>query len=629
MPAKVYENVNPRDNRTKGEEKLLNVLKKSNRFDGWTVFEQVHINSMKPDFILLHPERGIIIIEVKDWNLNCDIYVDGGYVIGTDRKLKNINPIQQVENYKKLLLRSDLENMDEMVNGFKCYYGCIETVVYFHGVLKKDTEKFCGLAGDKKIITKIWTDDDIDYISNPNNSLNPYEHTYALAFKKSKFNQNGELARLVAELEKVCSYSDYNYERKEPFRLTSSQSNLAKLQEGSVRRWGGVAGSGKSLIVAEKAVRALKDGKRVVILTFNITLRHYLRDLCSQQFGNEGDRRKLRTDLSIMYFHELLLAILTEYGIDCRSYDYENFEDFTEQWIEAINQCLKLYPIREIFKYDYILIDEGQDFKGEWVRFLKKLFTKKGEFFVVYDKAQDIYKHAIWIEDSKQVKNIGFRGTPGRLEYTIRLPKEIVEKIRCVRSELKIEAEDILLHEAKQYSLLNSCKWLNCNESCLDDKLKRVDAVVDSIKNNMFCTVSLEDITILTTNEKTGAEIVKYFKNKNIKVAHVYDLSVQGDRTKRRNEKWKFVGGTGKLKVCSYHSYKGWQTPNILLLLDHPSTVYRENGQIENINKDLKSVEEAIFISMSRVKENSQNGQYSFVCMNYIEQFANLAKIFE
>ena len=53
MSADIFENINPRDKRTEGEEKLLNVLKNSPRFDGWTVFEQPHIDSIKPDFIIL------------------------------------------------------------------------------------------------------------------------------------------------------------------------------------------------------------------------------------------------------------------------------------------------------------------------------------------------------------------------------------------------------------------------------------------------------------------------------------------------------------------------------------------------------------------------------------------------
>jgi hypothetical protein len=86
MPAEIFENFNPNDPRTTGEQFLLNLFGTNPRFDGWMVFEQPHINSMKPDFVLLNPQRGIIIIEVKDWDLNSDVYENGGYVRGTDGK---------------------------------------------------------------------------------------------------------------------------------------------------------------------------------------------------------------------------------------------------------------------------------------------------------------------------------------------------------------------------------------------------------------------------------------------------------------------------------------------------------------------------------------------------------------
>ena len=62
---------------------------------------------------------------------------------------------------------------------------------------------------------------------------------------------------------------------------------------------------------------------------------------------------------------------------------------------------------------------------------------------------------------------------------------------------------------------------------------------------------------------------------------------------KRRNEKWKFRGGTGRLKVCSYHSYKGWQTPNIILVLD--------SCRSENIVDIRKNVSNAISVSYTHL----------------------------
>ena len=617
MSAIIFENINPRDKRTEGEEKLLNVLKYSPRFDGWTVFEQPHIDSIKPDFILLNPKKGVIIIEVKDWNLNLDIYKSGGYIKGTDGRLHKKDPVEQVETYKNCILKSDLNNSEDFVSKNNDYYGYIETVVYFHGPSKEKALEFC----TNNTYTKIWTDDDIKNINDINKKLDHRQYTWALEVIQSKYNKDGLLENMVSQLIKNLQYADYNYERKEPFKLFKEQSDLANLKQNSIRRWGGVPGAGKSLVLAEKAARALKKDYRVLILTYNITLRHYLKDLCSQQFGLD-DRRKLKDNLSVLYFHEFLKIVAASYCIKLpysELYTYNNKDyDFTQDWIKCIEKFMELNALKDEFKYDYILIDEGQDFRGDWIRFLEKFYTQKGELFIVYDKAQDLYEHGIWIEDSEQIKNIGFKGKPGYLKISYRLPKEIVEKIELVRKELGIHEENILTPKSNsnQISLLRSIKWINSNTDSKEDKLNRIDLKIKELLEYN----KLEDITILTTNENTGVDIVKFFTDKGLKVSHVYDMNKAKDEKKRRNEKWKFRGGTGRLKVCSYHSYKGWQTPNIILVLDSYGS--------ENIVDIRKNVGNAIFISMSRVKPNSMNGQFSFTCFNYLPEYNFLEKLF-
>lgn len=622
MTAEIFESFNPNDPRTNGEQYLLNIFSSSPRFDGWMVFEQPHINSMKPDFIILHPQRGIVIIEVKDWNLNSNVYINGGRIRGTDGKTHSKNPISQVENYKKGILKSELTNSVYLAENFADYYGCFETAVYFHGVSKAQALNFCR-GGNKS--TKIWTVEDIEYINNLQNRLTPVNHTNALAREYSKFNNNGLLEELVKELSKNLQYADYNYERKKPFKLTRIQRDLAELSPGAIRRWSGVAGAGKSLILAEKCVKALKENKRVIILTYNITLRHYLRDLCSQQFGPgvfDGERKKLRRDLTIIHFHELLKVIMTEHEIEV-DFDDEG-QDFTEKWMNAINMYFTKNSMNSQFNYDYILIDEGQDFKGDWIRFLKQFFTEQGEIFIVYDKAQDLFNHGVWIEDSEQVKNIGFKGRPGNLKYTHRLPDTMVQKIRAVRQQLHItDAEDILVQREEQISLLQTAFWYNYRTNQTSVKLQQLMNHINILRQSN----DWEDITILTTNENTGVEIVEYFKDQGVKISHVYDLQRQADIKRRRSEKWKFHGGTGRLKVSSYHSYKGWQTPNVILILDSPSTRY-SSGQINNAESNPQSIKDALFISMSRIKGKATSGEYAFICLNYLPEYDHLISSF-
>lgn len=622
MGGEVIEKINPLDPRTNGEEYLLSHFANSSRFEGWTIFEEPHINSMKPDFILLHPEKGIIILEVKDWDLSHETYINGGYIIGTNGEKINKNPINQVENYKNSILKTELTNsvyLSEVFN--KDFFGCVETVVYFHNATKAQSDNFCKKSRNH---TKIWTRNEFDYICNINNNLNHYEHTYALSFNQSKFNSNRLLASLVKELKCSLQYSDYNYERKQPIKLTYEQEKLAKLQRGSIRRWSGVAGAGKSLSLAQKAVNALKEDARVLVLTFNITLRHYLRDLCSQQFGigsYEGERKKLKSDLTIIHFHDFLKVIMMEHEIEI--IHNEDNENFTQKWINNINEYIKNNSIKNHLKYDYILIDEGQDFQGEWIKFIKQFFTEVGEVFIVYDKAQDVYRHGVWIEDSKQIKNIGFRGQPGNIKVSMRLPQKIVSLVKDIRREFNIHEEEIEPAMNAQQSFIEITNWINCSAVNITEKLSQIENQVEFLKK----TNSLEDITILTTNENTGIEIVNKFERKGIRTSHVYDMKREKDYSRRKNEKWKFQGGTGRLKICSYHSYKGWETPNIILVLDAPSTEYKD-GIIYQREYEEKGIFNAIFISMSRVKRKLLTGEYSFTCINYLSQYNKIERIF-
>ncbi|TGY46370.1 nuclease-related domain-containing DEAD/DEAH box helicase [Clostridium perfringens] len=622
MDREIIENFNPSDPRTEGEEYLMDNFSTSSRFKGWTIFEQPHINSMKPDFILLHPDKGIIIIEVKDWNLSSETYENGGYIWGENGERIKKNPINQVENYKNSILKMELTNSIEFSEEFHDeFFGCIETVVYFHKATKCQVKDFCEKANN---YTKIWTRNEFDYICNINNKLEACKYTYALSLNKSKFNKNGMLAKLVKELKCSLQYSDYNYERRQPIKLTYEQEKLAKLQKNSIRRWSGVAGAGKSLSLAQKAVNALKEDHSVLILTYNITLRHYLRDLCSQQFGPgsyKGERKKLRSDLTICHFHDFLKIVMAEYEIEVENGEDDNF---TQHWINKINSCIKIKGIRSYLKYDYILIDEGQDFEGEWIRFLKKFFTKVGEIFIVYDKAQDLYEHGVWIEDSNEIKNIGFKGKPGNLKVSMRIPEKIVYLVQDIRNEFKIDEEEIKPNVNSQQSFIEITKWINCSPINLTEKLDQIENQVDFLRGN---NNSLEDITIITTNEDTGVEIVKRFESRGIKTSHVYDMEKEGNQARRRMEKWKFQGGTGRLKICSYHSYKGWETPNIILVLDSPSTKYEEEVISKGEYKE-KNIFDAIFISMSRVKRKAQTGEYSFTCLNYLSEYNRIEKLF-
>jgi hypothetical protein len=51
--------------------------------EGWAICVQPHPNGLRPDFVFLHPVRGIAVFEVKDWDLDAmpySIRMHGCYV---------------------------------------------------------------------------------------------------------------------------------------------------------------------------------------------------------------------------------------------------------------------------------------------------------------------------------------------------------------------------------------------------------------------------------------------------------------------------------------------------------------------------------------------------------------------
>ncbi|MCC7312541.1 MAG: NERD domain-containing protein, partial [Sulfuritalea sp.] len=56
---------------------------------------------LRPDFIVLHPGRGILVLELKDWKLDTVRQIDQKTVeLMTDRGIKHVpNPLEQARAY--------------------------------------------------------------------------------------------------------------------------------------------------------------------------------------------------------------------------------------------------------------------------------------------------------------------------------------------------------------------------------------------------------------------------------------------------------------------------------------------------------------------------------------------------
>ena len=140
---------------TDGEWKLLHFLN-STLDDTYEVYFQPFLNGDNPDIIILREHSGVMIIEVKDWNLD-------SYLLSPDRnwQLKNTHnnfnnrqivksPIQQVLEYKENLYNLHIETLLERRIKNPKFLSIVTCAVYFHRASKQEIDSFLTNGNEEK-----------------------------------------------------------------------------------------------------------------------------------------------------------------------------------------------------------------------------------------------------------------------------------------------------------------------------------------------------------------------------------------------------------------------------------------------------------------------------------------------
>src|SRR5690625_5582322 len=131
----------------------------------------------------------------------------------------------------------------------------------------------------------------------------------------------------------------------------------------------------------------------------------------------------------------------------------------------------------------------------------------------------------------------------------------MVYQIDCFSNLFGIEKR---LHATnEQIDLLTDIKWMNVKASA--DRVALVKERIDSILSRKISNI--EDITVITMNEKSGIEVVKGFEAVGWDVCEMYDT--KQSTLNPSDEKMRYQPTKDKLKISSYHSYKGWESSHV------------------------------------------------------------------
>jgi len=547
----------------------------------WEIYVQPHLNGLRPDIVLLHPQAGIAVFEIKDWDLEVMHYYSvpeshrGRVLMARDREGKTFrvrdNPVDKILLYKKEIFDLYCPRLDGKAGNAVITAGVILTCAN-----RSEVERVFGPFRDCHEV------------------MRNYPQYYPISCREDV--GSGNLDRIFPEWRRRSSlymnqdiaddlrgwlkepYS--SQEQRAPLELDSRQRELTTSRtESGYRRIKGPAGSGKSVILAARAAALAAEGKRILVVSFNITLLNYLRDLAVR---HEAARNVIRSQIDFLNFHLWCKRVCLDSGNDD---SYESLwlslrQASGEENASSLNAILNVrLPalVQRLYqedadqhlmpRYDAILVDEGQDLHPSWWQTLRLALKTCGEMILVADKTQNIYATAAaWTEET--MANAGFRGPWAELKISYRLPPNVVPLVtRFAKDFMAGEEVDVpqLEQRGQQGEFAElfpvELRWVQVPAS--SGGLHAGNTEIRRMMMQLQADTSMSDITVLSGTE-SGRGLVEYWKSKGVDLLHTFDV----DRQESSRQKRAFFQGGAKIKATTLHSFKGWEARHLVLFVE-------------------------------------------------------------
>lgn len=453
------------------------------------------------DFVVLHPQKGILSIEVKAGSI---AYNNGNW-IQTNRHTKEskiIDPVGQaaesqyrIQNY----LRRHINGQIPVVG----------RAVWFPSVSIHDKITL-PLEVNRDIIF------DVGSLDNPAKDLDK-----AFSYWKLNLGVRGTelcihdfkniIKLLMPSFKIVESVASTAFESKRSYiQMTRQQASILNfLQEQPTAVIHGPAGTGKTMLAIEKANMLASKGETVLYLCFNEFLVSYLKEHYK--------------DTGIIFHNIRSLAEELMPHVECSI--SEIIPRFTEYFQNEYDDCL--------WSYNNVVIDEGQDIPESILEHISILTDMlNGHYYVFYDKNQYIMMHKSthWLDTYGDCRLVLYKNC----RNTAEIARTIGTTVENIKKDVYINDLSGLIPKGSFYKTPKELIAVVSDfvTRMLQDKLKVEDVVIltiDSVKNSMLQNnMHIGSIPISTTPKKGHILFtsVRKFKGLEAKAILLIDIYV-------------------------------------------------------------------------------------------------------
>jgi len=536
---------------------------------------------LHPDFIILHPQRGILILEVKDWRLSTIQKISNHQatilVNGSPMTVKN--PMEQARVYA-MAVADILKSDPQLVWTEGRFQGKLLFPWAFGVVLPNITRKD-------------FEQTDIEEAIEPHHVIcrdEMSESVDPMVFQERlwgmfPFNAQGLLT--LPQIERVRWHlfpeirlpykqaSLFDDLEDQPQGLPDIMRVMDLQQEQLARSLGqghrvihGVAGSGKTLILGYRAEHLAKACSRpILVLCYNRLLAQRLEHW--MQVKGVSDKVHVHT------FHAWCLQQLTTYNIELP----RNHGDNNAFYDEMVNSVIREVDRKFIpsGQYDAVMIDEGHDFRPEWLKLVVQMVNPQtSSLLVLYDDAQSIY-------DTKKKGKFSFKGVgiqaQGRttiLKVNYRNTHEILDFAAGFARQLLTQEdadEDGIPRLAPVSAGRRGARPLLVKLPTIRDE---ADEIAKRLKEAHQSGLAWKDMAILYWDSKDKEEIFRALKEHHIYVVGKKTISFDKD--------------DARVKFLTIHNSKGLEFPLVAIM----------GGRIAEQAKTDVEVAKLLYVAMTR-----------------------------
>lgn len=539
-----------------GEKIVFDIFKNSSFTKDWFILHSLNLSQHTKrlygeiDFLILIPGGGIYVMEVKGGDVKC---VDGVWEY-TDRfnnkYTSNIGPFKQARD-AMFSLRSAIEKefgkghkFTKILSGFLCAFphigfdkhsveyeswqifdkDCIRnsTEIFFQNLVQQFIQKHRGQKwfSEKESLPNV----------NDLNSL--------CDFLRGDFERVRSIKERLEEFDKqVKSYTAEQYRI-----LDSIQINNRSLTQGS-------AGTGKTMIAIESAIRAASEDKTVFLTCYNRLIAEWMQ----KQVEEWKDK------ITVSNLHRYLCEV-------SKGFDYDktqsNKQDFYSKYLPVLLKDIFQKGIEK--QFDKLIIDEGQDLIREEYLSLFDSMVVGGLTNGNWEIYGDFERQAIFAQLSKEEMF--------SLIYKVAQPTKFILKINCRNTKQIGEETSLISGFEKPPFLLEYLEGIPVEYAFFNDEEHQKILLAGQLKKLSASGLPMNELVIISPKkfENSCADSVSGFTIKEIK--HTDEIS------SRQN----FFG------FATVQSYKGMEC-NYVLITD-----------IEDLTSEV--AKSLLYVGMSRAR---------------------------